>query len=392
MSAPPPPQPHSPERTPLVFPTAIPALSSPSPVASPSSSRRCYPHSLSLFLPLLLLLSLIVFVNSSPPPIYRISPSTPSSTRASTTSELLRVFSLNAYILPSIPGVIPYRAARLSALMPRLRSVDLLCMQEFYWVSGPFKSRFLKSASSRLGLAYIAATPALGWRGLFQWPPKLVDAGLIIASRHPIIKADYYIYQATNILTIDFLAAKSVMYARVQTSLTDARPVHVFTTHLQAANGLPLDFATVRRQQLHELVTYVHKCTADDDDPVIVLCGDFNVDGRQGYSSANSSAEYLSMMNILNGIGRDVKVRDVLFNAYGSHPVTTAGGLNGTTQKNERLDYIFLAARSTRDIAAVKDSVFVNKLLAKPGAPYRTISDHYAVQATVNVSIKDPKN
>jgi hypothetical protein len=79
--------------------------------------------------------------------------------------------------------------------------------------------------------------------------------------------------------------------------------------------------------------------------------------------------------------------RDVIYDAYNSsHPVTTAGGLDGRTQKNERLDYIlWLASQDAPIELQPSPPPVVNQFRLDgetPRPPFRSLSDHYGVEAT----------
>lgn len=292
-------------------------------------------------------------------------------------------------------GVGDYKDERLADLLPVLQSYDLVCLQEIFWIAGPRKSAFLNKIGSEHGLLYQASAPVPGLPGLLRFPPKFIDAGLVIASRYPIVKTDYHTFSRAIYRSIDIIVSKGVLYARV--SLFGDKPeryAHVFTMHLQANNGMDgIPFDKIRATQLAEIADFVKQMTEDDRHGVVILAGDFNVDARAGYDDPSSSTEYKAAVATLQSFRPETQLRDILYLANNeSHPVTTAGGLKGTSQKNERLDYIFVSSADGEagDVPliaeAVPGSVRVEELRKYPlesDAPYDTISDHYGVNAEI---------
>lgn len=305
-----------------------------------------------------------------------------------------RILSLNTFIRPVLIGVGDYKDERLSDLLPLLRPYDVVCLQELFWTTGPRKTAFLKGIAEH-GLLYHASSPIPGLPGLFHLPPKIIDAGLVIASRYPIVKTDYHTFSQAIYRSIDIIVSKGVLYARVILFPDNpARYAHIFTMHLQANNGLgDVPFDKIRASQIVEIKDFVKRMTKDDPNGVIILAGDFNVDARAAHNDSSSSKEYKEAYASLRSFRPETEVQDILFLANNeSHPVTSAGGLKGTTQKNERLDYVFLscADRQAKEVPllaeAVLGSVQVDELRKSPpnsDAPYNTISDHYGVKAEI---------
>lgn len=304
-----------------------------------------------------------------------------------------RIFSLNVFIRPVLVGVNDYKDQRLTQLLQVLQSYDIVCLQELFSASGPRKKKFLERLLSKHGFHQYVSSPAPGFLSFFQFPPKLVDAGLAIVSKYPIVRTDYHTFSKAVSRSIDFLVAKGVLYARL--SIFPDKPerfVHLFTTHLQASNGLEdASFERVRRTQLTEIVEFMQRMTADDANGVVIITGDFNVNARAGFDNSSSSEEYVAAMQILQSFRPHTTMKDLVYIANNlSHPVTTAGGLKGKTQKNERIDYILLSSdipgKAGLVAEATAGSVHVNELRVDnttANSPYDTLSDHYALQAEV---------
>lgn len=337
-----------------------------------------------------------VYLSSPSPTALQSSLIPASTTRGLNRTASIRLLSLNTFIRPFLVGVNDHKDDRLLDLLDILRGYDLTCFQELFWTAGPRKAAFLSRIAERYGLIYTASSPVPGISGLLRFPPKVIDAGLVIASRYPIVAADYHTYGRAVSTSIDYIVGKGVLYARV--SLFAEQPqrfVHVFTTHMQANNGLHhAPFDKVRALQLRELVDFVRRKTEDDPNGVVMLTGDFNVDARSAFDDASSSDQYKSAMNTLQSFRSGIPVRDLLYEASRwSHPVTTAGGLDGSTQKNERLDYIFLSSSDAHGdgvplvATPLLGSVRVEELRKDGGGArkeaYNTISDHYAIRAEI---------
>lgn len=364
----------------------------------PSSSRSAYPYiSLSRSFLYLSIFSFLLLFFSFVPPIphvylSRLPPSAPVSVTASPRSQSIRVLSLNTFIRPFLIGVSDYKDQRLQRLLPYLRSYDLICFQELFWTTGSRKKQFLDQLINHASFIYQTSSPVPALSGLLRWPPKFIDAGLVILSKYPIIKAQYYTFSDAVGKSVDYVVAKGVLYARIGL-FADApeRTVHVFTLHLQASNGLDdVAFKEVRATQLQELVLFVRDMIKDDPEAMVILAGDFNVDGRRGFDDSSSSDEYKRAVDILSGINKGGNLRDLLYeNNNFSHPVTSAGGIKEWHQKNERLDYVFLLQnQADTQITAreVEGSVGVNEFRVGrmgEGKPFDTLSDHYGVQAEI---------
>jgi len=146
-------------------------------------------------------------------------------------------------------------------------------------------------------------------------PPKfskhIVDAGLLIISKFPIIKSDRH-YFSQGIYT-DALSSKGALYAK--TKITPNVFLHVFTTHMQASyaskSRKEYKFASVRGTQMAELADFIYSKISDGSDPAVLL-GDLNVN--------KDTEEYKKLKAIFATKG--LEFIDILHNTYGYHPIT----------------------------------------------------------------------
>ncbi|CAN8062372.1 unnamed protein product [Agarophyton chilense] len=301
--------------------------------------------------------------------------------------EVVRFMTLNTFIRPIGVGIGDYKDQRLQDLSDILVSFDIICLQELYNLSGYRKPNFLRELAQTNGLKYHTISPSPGFKGLLSYPPKIIDGGLAIVSRFEIVQTGFKTYSRANIQSIDFIVAKGALYARIAipTNNSSSCITHIFTTHMQANNGLDIDFNSTRRTQLEELVQFVIEKTKDLPNSPIILAGDFNVNGRRGGNDGSSSDEYLEVISMLRKIPNKPPLRDILYEASENrHPVTGAGGLRGDSQKNESLDYIFFSPGAAEETAsACNVTIIPNSVRVEPGKvpgrPYRTVSDHYSV-------------
>uniref|UniRef100_M4C3K5 sphingomyelin phosphodiesterase n=1 Tax=Hyaloperonospora arabidopsidis (strain Emoy2) TaxID=559515 RepID=M4C3K5_HYAAE len=112
------------------------------------------------------------------------------------------------------------------------------------------------------------------------WPqlldPQLIDGGLLILSRYPIVDRDQLVYSQGS--GSDGICAKGVLYARIQLSPELSDSLHVFTTHTQA--GDRIKEYNIRLAQLQEMYGFVARKLSKDPDVPVLITGDFNLDAR----------------------------------------------------------------------------------------------------------------
>lgn len=117
-----------------------------------------------------------------------------------------------------------------------------------------------------------------------QWYTPM-DSGLLVASRHPIVRTagEHYARRAG----VDRWAAKGVVYALVQ---TPAGPVDLYATHMQA--GAAPAHQAARVAQSVQLANFVLS-NSDGARPVL-LCGDLNMGPTLDPTFARHSGHYVS--------------------------------------------------------------------------------------------------
>lgn len=177
----------------------------------------------------------------------------------------LKVLSFNCWGLPFIT---PHKNRRLDAIADTIRKGgwDIVALQEVW----------LKSDQMRL-----VQKCRYPYYYIFQGTSKLLGPGIVILSKHKILKTDFYQFRVTgfphHIREGDFHAAKGVGFALVETPIGE---VPVFVTHLIAkySRRHEVDFNRLfRLAQILELVFFVRSQATPSG---FVLCGDLNAEEK----------------------------------------------------------------------------------------------------------------
>jgi endonuclease/exonuclease/phosphatase family metal-dependent hydrolase len=316
-------------------------------------------------------------------------------------------------------------------LKDELSKWDVVTFQELFGSYSPRRHKFLKKAR-KMGFLYQVHSPHPG-----PFSGHLVDGGLVIVSRYPIIAHDFHMYKEGA--AADALSAKGVLYAKIQ--YTPDISVHFFTTHLQASYASRekdrVKFEQIRSIQLLELQEFANSKTAHDCDPII-LTGDMNTNMTLKSGGGPPALEYVNMMNTLSS--KYFIPLDVLYHLYGHHPVTgfseEIAKLHATTEAVQccpdvwrSLDYVLVLARKTYNnlqtfkvidltqtestrvekpetsddhlITSRKGTKSINVTTMRgfevkiegsveffrppPGSEFTTLSDHYGVSVTFHI-------
>jgi len=282
---------------------------------------------------------------------------------------IARVLSYNIFLRP--PGVHEkhsndYKNERLNLFLEKeLHKWDIVAFQELFGTFSHRRHKLVKHAKE-WGFLYHAESP-MGLKS-----KHLVDGGLVIVSKYPILESDYHVFKESA--SSDALAAKGVLYAKIE--LRSDIVVHHFTTHLQASYASKESekekFLKIRESQLRELLEFINWKTYNDVYPILLL-GDMNTNMELGEGPPE---EYLKMMEILGS--RYFCPIDILYHIYGQRPITgfsedivklhTDGSAFEKPQSWRSLDYIlFLIRKNFNSITSwqVKDVQHVSQVTKK---------------------------
>ncbi|CAI2370288.1 unnamed protein product [Moneuplotes crassus] len=192
--------------------------------------------------------------------------------------EEVRILTLNLFMRP--PGVKnnddDFKEERFEEYLKLLDNYDIICNQELFTGLNSRKERFISHAKKLGFIDHVVSTK-----------PKLfehfvIDSGLCIVSRFPIIKTAEMTY--SRYAYSDSMSQKGALYARIKIGKST---LHLFNTHLQA-NYLHSDYTTYSysidyrdHHQLQELSDFIDEQLADaDDNCKIMIVGDFNISSR----------------------------------------------------------------------------------------------------------------
>lgn len=285
----------------------------------------------------------------------------------------LKILDYNVFWRPDMLhlGVKEYMRQRSELLLERIRDYDIVCLEEGFQFGSNIAKNFIDAARA-MGFKFILTS---------ELPPfftrQVIDSGLILLSRYPIIESDRIRY--TTGCGFDFFSAKGALYAKIQ--LDENNHVHVFSTHLQAsysaADNIPTKDVKIRQSQFDQLSSFMAK-KATDRFPVIV-CGDLNVNSRCG-TEYNQLIEHFKIP--------DYDCCDTLLIQFGEHPVTHGGMIlvdGPIPEENlQSLDYIYLFTHKNSPIQA-KFKSNVDEMICKE-KHFTRLSDHYAVESEFNFS------
>ncbi|GMF10090.1 unnamed protein product [Phytophthora lilii] len=162
-----------------------------------------------------------------------------------------------------------HKDLRVALLLRKIAKFDVVILQEMF-EAGPRQKRFVREAYT-MGFRYHCGSV---WPRLLD--SRLIDGGLLILSRFPIVERDQLAYSLGS--GSDGICAKGVLYARIQLSPDLSDSLHVFTTHTQAGDNRK-EYG-IRLAQLQEMHRFIARTIRDDPGVPVLITGDFNLDAR----------------------------------------------------------------------------------------------------------------
>ncbi|GAB9465645.1 hypothetical protein Gpo141_00003045 [Globisporangium polare] len=312
-----------------------------------------------------------------------------------------------------------YKDLRVSLLLRKIRDFDIVILQEMFEV-GVRQGRFIREARS-MGFRYHCGS---------VWPSLtdryLIDGGLLILSRFPIVERGQHAY--TQGSGSDGICSKGVLYARVQLSPDLGDSLHVFTTHTQA--GDRVREYSIRAAQLREMQSFITRTIRDDRDAPVLVTGDFNLDARHNLAHdpkaefpvsthCVESEVYKQLVADLEkalGSGRRIvdlmKLHDATKVGDALHPITNGDGHSSLVHTSDPtspdkdgkcIDYMFFSPNSRERRTSVGDTpnfqlrivesrttvdhCDVAPLVDNQPLPITHLSDHYGLRAEFELEI-----
>lgn len=348
-----------------------------------------------------------------------------------------------------------HKEVRLAGFIDVLKKsdIDVFALQEIFDLANGRQRRLLQAAKE-LGYRYYTSsvTPKWYWADLFfpvtrsSRRPKLIDAGLLIISRFPIVETDAHIFSEGN--QIDAWAAKQVIYAKIQ--FGPQQFCHVFNTHMQASyfdNHPDVNLLNDRARHLQvvEMGRFISKKTAGSPYPSLIT-GDFNINSKVD-SPTNivnvkvydhpSYLSHMNLENVNNAIQKEIEIeineleeyrflmqvldphntkdtglRDLLFENHQHHPITY-GDISRSTLESQSIlprettlthtadygsslsiDYIFYADTTHNQLVngiTIVDGCTKVEEFFVDGKDYGSeevtqLSDHYSIVTVLKVN------
>jgi endonuclease/exonuclease/phosphatase family metal-dependent hydrolase len=172
-----------------------------------------------------------------------------------------------------------WKDERLEDFCKILHNYDVICLQEMFGALNSRKQTLIRTAS-KSGFFFYIDTSSPSFNSKY-----MVDGGLLILSRFPIISYSFCPYRYGVIS--DSLAQKGVLYAKI---LIKDCYFHLFTTHLQASylySGeyhfkVSCETRMAQISQISFIMSEILKSEYHKRDKIL-LVGDFNVDAQKYY-------------------------------------------------------------------------------------------------------------
>ena len=331
-----------------------------------------------------------------------------------------------------------YKEERLQDFFQYLPDFDIICFQEVFGSFHDRKKKMIKAAKENGYLYYLSSkSPSF-------FSKYLIDGGLLLISRFPIIENKYINYDYG--VMSDGLSQKGAIYAKIQ--IKDYY-LCLFFTHLQASyydSGNTLWNFTIetRTKQTEDFINFIYDTiyNLNDDDLFkckFIICGDFNIDAYD-YINAREKfnlpkvkyTEYEIFKKKLSKLGKAI---DLIENKFHFHPFTF-GVNDGDNDKvltgkedfnsHQALDYIWeiipdfslpifkkdsnineiintnddnenlleneqkinIGKPTLRQLYICYDTIKIEEFLIK-NRPYQQLSDHFGVSVELSYGIQE---
>jgi len=339
----------------------------------------------------------------------------------------IKLLSYNIFVRPPFinNNGDDYKDERISEFLKSVHSYDIICLQEMFGSYSTRRSNMIQKAQE-LGFLYHTASPRPT-----TFSTHVIDGGLLILSRFPIAEAEFCSYPLG--LGADYYVNKGALYAQIQVG--NSR-LHLYNTHAQATYDETPKYFLKRMEQFDCFKDFIKdtlKKKDYKDNDLVLLTGDFNVNGREAarFNSGDNEIatvlqnlpvlttkpafrEYEALLSCLSGNNSD-RIEDLLLKNHNEHPVTFGDFyVNDKNERkpretvlthpaclcsNESLDYIFryvpnlsdseqsatLDLSTKQKLVVVEDSAKVEKFLVR-GHDFEQLSDHYGVKITLQYS------
>jgi sphingomyelin phosphodiesterase len=311
-----------------------------------------------------------------------------------------------------------YKDARIADFIEKIDNFDIICFQELFTTLNDRKHKMIREGSKR-GLKYYTAPKVPSFFSKY-----LVDSGLLIISRYPIVDNDFYEYYIN--ISGDSPTEKGVLYAKIE--IKKDVYLFLFNTHLQSTyyEDTPENMDStiqVRTKQTEELINFIYNKLLiipknEIKNGKIILLGDFNIDAHDNIYAQDryklpkyKYTEYDIFYKKINKLGQAIDLMKKKFNKHlftfgdndieQEHDQVLTG--KGSYNVKQTLDYIWEIIpdynldiyniineeygndnnmgegnNSKNNIEVLYNTLNVQKFLIKD-RPYQQLSDHFAL-------------
>ena len=312
-----------------------------------------------------------------------------------------------------------YKDARIADFIEKIDNFDIICFQELFTTLNDRKHKMIREGSKR-GLKYYTAPKVPSFFSKY-----LVDSGLLIISRYPIVDNDFYEYYIN--ISGDSPTEKGVLYAKIE--IKKDVYLFLFNTHLQSTyyEDTPENMDStiqVRTKQTEELINFIYnKLLTIPKNEIkngkIILLGDFNIDAHDNIYAQDryklpkyKYTEYDIFYKKINKLGQAIDLMKKKFNKHlftfgdndieQEHDQVLTG--KGSYNVKQTLDYIWEIIpdynldiyniineeeydnennngegnNTKNNIQVLYNTLSVQKFLIKD-RPYQQLSDHFAL-------------
>lgn len=294
--------------------------------------------------------------------------------------ENIKILTYNTYIRP--PGITArgndYKRERLNQLSTKINEFDIIAFQELFGSLSSKRKDFLTKLTN-FNHVYLK-------KDCFLLNGHLIDGGLCILSKFPIVQTESWIY--TKSTSYDSLSAKGILYAKIKLNQSE-QYINIFTTHFQSDyTNNNIKTAQVRETQINELINFI-KIIIQQNPYLTVLCGDLNIPFHE-------NLQYQTFIQKFHNEGLELIDYDIFHlptygktDEYGELLDNTITSTN-PYPLNECLDYIF----EIRTIEHVDENLAIHSDVQVQTFPSESnnfpfLSDHYGLSVDLNFEIED---